>query len=558
MRSDLRFEYDIILNLKLNDKQKEIAELERKRAFTRAVKYNIFSNAENKEKAVLEKNIEELLVDLTSNTENVFSFEFFIVIKAISKKELNAHCKDVLLQLNHLEGATGLEEDMPNLILYTNGCQVGTLNMDHERTEKLWTSRLSCILPLFGPPEGVGEPLMLFRNSYDSLTYFNPLSPKYIARNGIVTGTTGSGKSFITNLITLGYFAKDPILIIVDIGGSYKKTINIFNGDYFELSFENSINPFATQNIAKRELFWSAILQVMLKDETKNGISNNEKYIIDKMIEYVIEHNIETPIISDFIDALKNIKLESELTLLRDDLIRCLTIWTSGQKGQLLNQRQTSLKIEKNIMGFDLKGLNDYPEIMEVIMFYLANVIWEKIEAQRSQKKLIIFDEVWQQFLSKQGSELLEELYRTIRKYDGSIWSISQSISDFADSPIAVSILQNIQFFYIMKQSDGTDYQTLGKLLNLSEEDVAIISTLESQKGLFSEAFIKTPDLKFLAKIVPSPFEYWLATTDGEDMPLYYNTLKEHDYNVYDTIELLSKKYPNGYSNRKKEKEKTK
>ena len=548
LKANLCFEYDVITNIQVCEKSDEVKGLKRRKNVMRALKVDLVSGGEDKEKAVKEANMEQLLGQLVSGRENIFKYEFVCVVKANSLKELNKNCQDMLASINLISGAKGYCEQCANFILYLNSTLPGNFYLDNERTTKLWTSIVSDLIPYYGPPAGIGEPLMLFRNIFDSITHFNPLSSLYISKNGIIIGTTGSGKSFVMNLVSLGYMSKDPIIIVVDIGGSYKKLIETFGGDYFEISFEYSINPFQG-NSENKEVFWKTILQSMIRDESLVGVSNDQKLILEKAIAKVISKNIETPIVSDFIDALKDLSRDKELKdilSVRDQIVRNLLLWTQGAKGKFINQRQSSVNISNRIIGFDLKGLKDYPELMEVVMFYIANVVWTKAETYRDQKKLIIFDEVWQQFLTKQGSELLEELYRTLRKYAGSIWSLSQDISDFADSDVSAAILQNISFFYIMKQSDGTNFEKLQRTLNLYPQDIDQIKQLESVKGQYSEAFIKTPELKFAGRITPSPFEYWLATSDGEDIVAYKNRLQDNNGDILKTVTELSEEFPQG------------
>lgn len=553
LKADLHFEYDVITNIQVCDKSDEVKGLKRIKNVTRALKVELISGGEDKEKAIKEANIEQLLGQLVSGRENIFKYEFLCVIEGSSLKELNTNCQDMLSSITLISGARAYCEQCANLPLYLTSSLPGTCDFSNNRTTKLWTSIISDLIPYYGPPAGVGEPLMLFRNVYNSLTYFNPLSSLYISKNGIIIGTTGSGKSFVMNLVSLGYMSKDPIILVVDIGGSYKKLIETFGGDYFEISFEYSINPFQG-NSANKELFWKTILQSMIRDEAQVGVSNDQKLILEKAIAKVLEKKIDPPIVSDFIDALRELDADEELKdilKIRDQIIRNLLLWTQGAKGKFINQRQSSVNIENRIIGFDLKGLREYPELMEVVMFYIANVVWTKAETYRDQKKLIIFDEVWQQFLTKQGSELLEELYRTLRKYAGSIWSLSQDISDFADSEVSAAILQNISFFYVMKQSDGTNYEKLQHTLNLSPQDISEIMHLQSVKGKYSEAFIKTPELKFVGRITPSPFEYWLATSDGEDITEYKKRLSHNKGDILKTVTELSEEFPQGVFQKK-------
>ena len=104
-----------------------------------------------------------------------------------------------------------------------------------------------------------------------------------------------------------------------------------------------------------------------------------------------------------------------------------------------------------------------------------------------------------------------------------------------------------------MKQSDGTNFEKLQRTLNLYPQDIDQIKQLESVKGQYSEAFIKTPELKFVGRITPSPFEYWLATSDGEDIVAYKNRLQDNNGDILKTVTELSEEFPQGVFRNKKE-----
>lgn len=546
-RADLNFEYDIIVNLQILDKYKETLNLKRQKKVTRALKFDLIGDDVDEEKQAKEDNISSLLADMVSGKENLFKFELLILVKGNSLKELNQNCDDMLSSIRQLEGAQGFLESIANFKLFMS-TMPGNFKFDNFRDFKFRTSYVVDLLPIYGPPVGIGEPLMLFRNKYNSITYLNPLSNKFINKNGIIIGSSGSGKSFLMNNISLSYLGFDPIILIVDKGGSYKKFIETLGGDYFEISPEYSINPFFVLS-DNRSLFWKSIIEVMVREEDK-AISNDEKIVIEEAVSLVENKGISKPTISDFVSAINSLSFNSEeLRRIQDRLCRHLSRWTKGVYGQFLNNAESNLDVSNNILGFDLKGLENYPEILEVFMFYISSVSWYKAELDRKRRKLFIFDEVWHMFLTEQGGQLLMEMYRTLRKYGASIFSISQDVSDFADSKYSPAIMQNISFFYILKQSDGTNYEKLQKTLNLTDQDIVEIKDLTSSKGNYSEMFAKVPGLSFIARVVPSPFEYWISTTDSEDVSVYNDTLKEFNFDVLKTLLYLSEKHPNGVFN---------
>ena len=550
----LNFEYDVILNFKMLNKEEQKNKFERQKALTQSKKYRpkFLGGGVKKEVEQQERHLDNLLEDITSGQENIFKVEPIVIIKADNQEELNNYTDQMISNIRQMEGAEGYKESFANFNLYLNTLP-GNVELNNHRNFKFRTSYFADLLPVFGPPKGTGEPLMLFRNKYNSITYFNPINKNYLKKNAIVIGSTGSGKSFNMNMINLNLMGFDPQITIIDKGGSYKKFIETFGGENFEISFDENgnpnyqINPFDVEITKDKDLYWRSIIEVMIKEKASE-ISNDDRIIIEESIAYIKEKGIEIPTISDFVNAIKNIDFADagKLETIRAKVERHLNRWTRGRYGELFDNKKGNLDISNDIVGLDLEGLENYEEILEVFMFYLSTICRAKVEQSRKRVKQFVFDEVWQLMLSDQGGELISELYRTIRKKGGSVYSISQSISDFADSKHAPAILENISMFYVLKQSDGTNFNKLKNTLNLNNEIIEQIKQIRSIKGEFSEMFIKTPNQKFMGRMTPCSYEYWLATTDSKDIVLFNEVLENMNGNLNKTLDYLAKNYPKG------------
>lgn len=545
MLKDLNFEYKIVLNIKKLNKEEQKAKIKTERQIKYGLKMLNVGSFVDEDKAKDERQLSDLLQAMTSGSENIFHLEFLIVVTGESKEKLERNTEKILTNIKEMSGAEGYKETLSNFQLFLSSLP-GNSDLKNYRNMRVRTNYLSDFIPVFGTPKGSGKPLMLFRNKFGSLTPLDPFNPKYPNYNGITAGASGSGKSFTMSIITASFLAYDPIITIIDKGGSYKKLINNLEGDYFEVNENNKINPFDLP-IKDKSLFWQGIIQTMVKDEGK-AITNDDKIVIEETISAVQNKEIEKPTVSDFVRVLKeDITFNNkELEKIQKKYIRYLERFTKGIRGNFLNNKKSNINADSDITGFDLKGLESYPELMEIFMFYITAIIWYKAEKDRDKKKLFILDEVWSLMMTEQGSSLLKDLYRTLRKYHASIFSVSQSIRDFANERFQRDIMENISFTYILKQSDGADYGTLKNSLNLTDTDIKKIKYVDTVKGEYSEIFVNTPDIKSVVRLVPSSYEYWLATTNGNDINLFNKTLKEKDNNLRKTLNYLSKNYPKG------------
>lgn len=550
INSNLLFDYDLVLNIRKIDKEKEIARYKNSRILARSQMFDFITNFINTENQIKEQKITDVIVELeNNNTEEVFELEFFVVVKADTLEKLNNQVDLVMTNISQMKGARGYKESFGNFSIFLSSLP-GNMTFNNYRNLKFRTSYLVDLLPVFGPLKGTGVPLMLFRNRDNGITYIDPLSEKYPSKNGIIAGATGQGKSFVMNLIMANYLGYDPLITIVEKGSSYKKFVLSNGGDYFDVNFDDlgnsryKINPFNLQ-VEEKDMVWRTIIESMVRDEN-SGISNDDKIVIEDSIEYIIGQGLEAPVIDDFLDSISSLDYqEVVMKEAQAKIKRHLKRWTKGRLSDVFNNRSSNLDVSNEIIGFNLDGFDKFPDIMEIFMFYLSTVCDHKAAINIERKKVFTFDEVWKLFLSKEGGELIEKLFRTVRKYHGSVFAISQAVDDFLNNPYSKGIMSNIAFFYLLKQGK-CDFDLIKERLDLTDQQVQEIKKLESVKGFYSDMFIKTPDMEFFARLIPCPFEYWLATTDGNDYKPYQDALKHFDGNVHQAINFLAEKYPHG------------
>ena len=80
-------------------------------------------------------------------------------------------------------------------------------------------------------------------------------------------------------------------------------------------------------------------------------------------------------------------------------------------------------------------------------------------------------------------------------KYKASAIAISQSMEDFANSKVSSAILPNASVKWILKQTGG-NLSALQKILNLNEQEIKLVESVNSKKGFYSEAFLIAGDDK--------------------------------------------------------------
>jgi hypothetical protein len=144
------------------------------------------------------------------------------------------------------------------------------------------------------------------------------------------------------------------------------------------------------------------------------------------------------------------------------------------------------------------------------------------------------------------GSQFIGEVFRTFRKYYASAIAISQNIDDFAKSRVSGAILPNTSIKWVLMQK-GSDKERLKEVLQLNENEIALISSLTQERGVYSQAFLMAEEQHALVLIEPTPLEYWMATTDPRDLAAVDAQLLEcPELSSHQALLKLAEKYPRG------------
>src|SRR5262249_49171206 len=190
-------------------------------------------------------------------------------------------------------------------------------------------------------------------------------------------------------------------------------------------------------------------------------------------------------------------------------LARDLRVWVEGPAARLIN-RPSTLALTTELAAFDLKGLETQPELQAVVMLILSGIIWNLVMKDRTTRKIVVFDEVWRLLESPSSARLVAELYRTSRKYRASILTISQAAEDSTSPAIAAAPTNTSATVYLLRPRRG--HEVVARQFHLNEREVEVFRGLEMRRGEFTEALVLHDEHHFLARVVLSPLEYWIAT----------------------------------------------
>jgi conjugal transfer ATP-binding protein TraC len=512
------------------------------------------------------RDIETLLSKRVSGEEKIFEVAVTIVLRNGDDDKLSEQAERVLQLVRELSGAEGMTESLAAAQVFIDSALPNA--RAKERTRRMNTSVLADFIPILGEWEGHTDPRVLLRSRSGALLGFDPFSPTLTNFNQIVSGGSGAGKSFLTNLVVAHLMKEDPQVFILDIGGSYKQMTEHLGGQYVALGADSelSLNPFdlakpvsSVSNSSSDDTdaevesafdqkikFLVSLVEIMTKEDGAGSIGKLERSEIERHIQEVFKQ-CDDKTSEPSITHLRELLLASREPSVQK-MGKILGPWCGDSPYGKFVDRKTNLELTKKIVCFDLKGLESRPDLQAVCLFIITDLIWREVQKDRTSIKLVVFDECWRLLENDAGARFIGEVFRTFRKYRASAIAISQTLDDFSKSKVSSAILPNASVKWLLKQTGG-NIESVKSTLSLNERETRLVESVTSKKGYFSEAFLIAGDHKQVVAIESTPLEYWLATTDPKDIEALQKE-KRLDPNLSERglLSKLAEKYPRGAS----------
>ena len=549
---ELPFKSRLLVTVHVPDQMKEIENLQTQRriAFSMAVgKRTGVSDIESTAKF---QDLESLLEQMIAQGQKVFRVSMSVILQHEDETELENQIDLTLTKFRELGGAEAMAETLAAFDIFSQSALPNARSS--ERSKKIKTSNLCDFIPLYGPWPGHEKPSVLLKSRMGSLLKFNPFDSSLANANQLVSGGSGSGKSVMTNLLLLQMLKENPKVFFIDIGGSYRKLTENLSGQYVELGVNDqlSVNPFdlapgESKPSSHKIKFIVGLVELMTKEEGSARIPKLARAEIEEAVQRVYEES-KNPRMSD----LRELLLKNPDTDIQT-YGKILTPWCgSTPYGKFLDQ-PTTIEFHRDIVAFDLKGLESYPDLQAVCLYIITDLVWREVQRDRSKMKFIIFDECWKLLKDDSGVIFIEEVFRTVRKYYCSATAISQDLNDFLSSSISSALLPNCAVKWVLMQNQN-DFTKMKEVLGLNDNEIELIQSLHQEKGEFSEAFLLAgPERRTVAVIEPTPLELWIATTDPRDLSAIENLrAKRPELTQLEILKILSERFPKGVSSSNK------
>jgi conjugal transfer ATP-binding protein TraC len=353
------------------------------------------------------------------------------------------------------------------------------------------------------------------------------------ARNFAIFAPTGEGKSFLANNILRQYFEQGVRLVLIDLGGSYAKFAKLYPDQYVILRYEQGknlgINPFymaADSDLTPERLEDLAVF--LLELLAQHHASKSQEVAIKKVLLLyykTIRQDHSLASLYQFVDDRKDTLIQDlqikEAHFSTYDFLHILSEYVKdGPYSFLFNTGadQTYTIEDKRLIIFELDEVRDNKEILSVMLKLIKSAIQRTIWRNRSERGIILFDEFAKQLKFPNVLESVEFYYQAIRKQNGAIGIILQSINQLPQNSTSASILENTQVIYSLRNEKG--YDALQKRLNLSSHDLNQLKSIRnnlSGERKYTEIFIKIGKESNVFRLEVPPEVYAAYLTDGTE-----------------------------------------
>lgn len=359
-------------------------------------------------------------------------------------------------------------------------------------------------------------------------------------------GTSGAGKTFTMQLLALRMRMRGiQCYIIAPIKGhEFRRACNRIGGQFIKIApgsphcinimeIRHTISPemelideldysemdsLLAQKIQQLMIFFSLLIPDMTNEEEqmldealirtygKFGITHdNDSVYADRN---AVPPKMKTmPILGDLHEELQKNEMTKRIAVI-------VSRFVTGS-AQSFNQ-QTNVDLSNKYIVLDLSELKG--KLLPVGMMIALDYVWDKIKSDRTKKKAIMIDEIWQLIgagSNRMAAEFCLEIFKVIRGFGGAAISATQDLSDFfglEDGRYGRAIINNSKNKIILNlEPDEAEF--VRDTLKLTKTEIRSITRFERGEALICSNNSKVPVI-----IRASKEEQEMITTDRAEL----------------------------------------
>ena len=376
-------------------------------------------------------------------------------------------------------------------------------------------------------------------NTLVAINNFN--TARYANANMLFLGTSGSGKTFATEMLAYRMRMTGVRTIFIlptkgrtdyyggckNIGGTFisftpagENHINILGLRPVDRNAEDPMEDetseaMAASLLATKIASVTAFIQLLMGDEKMSLMEESilGKCLTDMYAKFGITIDNDSVWVDGHPGKLKEMPILSDLLYeIGDDpdmkrITMLLKQITSGSFPAL--NSQTNVDLTNKYIVFDIDG-SAIAERMHPAFLYVAfDLAYSMAKEHCDQKDAIILDEVWRMMGNEKSAKQVQEMVKLIRAYGSCVVLTTQDIEDFLgrNSEFGAAVVNNTEIKVFMKLTEK-EIQAVDELMNFTPEDKKQLKNLNHQGMIFSNGD------KVVCNMIASEREAEAFTTD--------------------------------------------
>ena len=363
----------------------------------------------------------------------------------------------------------------------------------------------------------------------NSTPYFFNLHNREVAHT-LILGMTGSGKSYLANVLVQSAQKYQPLVFLFDIGGSFQSLTSIFDGSYLNVGHEVrdfTINPFSLALTQENLQFLFGFFRVLIEgSDRRHRLDFREERKLWDAIERVYSLEPRQRTVSNLANIIGELK---------ERLYR----WTSaGQFGFLFDNPEDTLTF-KRFQTFNFQGWGDRPEVLEPLLFYILHRANDEIAdpGRLGTFKMFLLDEAWLFIRNETIREYIVQAQKTWRKLNAAMILATHSVQDLVRSDMLQIVAESCptKIFLANPEMDREVYRDA---FHLNDTELDLIAGLVPPGQMLIRKAVSSKKVHLNVDSIT----HWMATNNSRD------NLRKQEYfcrfGIAEGLRRLAKDFP--------------
>lgn len=420
-------------------------------------------------------------------------------------------------------------------------------------------STVVALSPFYGRSTGTGTPGIVKFNRGGKALMFDPVVDKSQNAFGLLFGPSGTGKSawLIEFLFAMMAIHKPRHVFIIEKGDSFglfvdhckaqglstnKVSIKTHSKDVHLPPFAHATRLITDKSIdQQRDLLGelSIIAQLMITGGEAKEIDKFERSDWDTLgnalqlaAKNTLTDNREITLTQDVINALSQLAdddglLDNERQRIRK-MAKSMRVYINSAFDRRIFNASANLFPSSDVTQLDVGifGGDGYESKLVVAFATLINDINRIAEKNQYSGKpiFLLIDEAHLFTKHPLIISWILKMVKMWRKWGVWVWFATPSLEDYTDA--AVSMFDTIEWIICLKIKKSEALE-LAKLIDITEEQKALIASISSSKGQYKEGVVMSDQLSTLFRSVSMPLALALAMTEQSEKAQRQKTMQQ-------------------------------